>query len=329
MLVLQNDKKFLQNMIVCCNIVILMEYAENSTLKDRVFDLLNIYEQKNVDFQRVREMLAYHGFQSFHSYEFDEFIYNVIKSFMKENKIDNSYYEIIEHFFFDTDVTFEEYYNTYVERVNEDDINLTEEDFLSAKELIRKGIICCGCQIGSYLLNGKFESDVSSYTLQRIHEHPLTEDIHGKALDYSLVIQFINALISKLNDKFESRELFKSEVIGALGPYTFPETINKMYEPSPTGKAYEYYYIAGFSSNPSPTINECLKEMGLEKGMFSKAVRNHGFRVKDRFLSCSYGLGFRVVDLTNNQNIEEFIKKLGIQVDDICINLNEKNTMHK
>ena len=156
-----------------------------------------------------------------------------------------------------------------------------------------------------------------------------TEDIHGKALDYSLVIQFINALISKLNDKFESRELFKSEVIGALGPYTFPETINKMYEPSPTGKAYEYYYIAGFSSNPSPTINECLKEMGLEKGMFSKAVRNHGFRVKDRFLSCSYGLGFRVVDLTNNQNIEEFIKKLGIQVDDICINLNEKNTMHK
>ena len=79
---------------------------------------------------------------------------DVIIDEMEKNKIDDIYYEEINHHFFDTFITFEEFYDTYVERIYENAISVNENDVSKAIEYIKKGIVCCAAEVGGYLLGG-------------------------------------------------------------------------------------------------------------------------------------------------------------------------------
>ena len=150
-------------------------------------------------------------------------------------------------------------------------------------------------------------------------DHPYQNFIKGKPIDYNLVVQFINSLIVKLNEKLAEKELKKLEVIGVLGPNAFLETKNKKY--SPTQSVYEYM-IAGIDNDSDPIIEECLKDIGLENGLFDKHANKRIFAVKNgKFgrYSSNNGHWISEANMMSDESIMEFVQNKGIQFDDIIL----------
>lgn len=305
-----------------------MEYDEYGNEKDETWYLIDEIEKQNLGFQQIRELLESNGLKiKKNNQKLDAFIEKTIVSFMDQNRIDYEYFDHIYSHFFDTYIGFEEYYNTFVEKINENAINLTENDITKAIGYIKKGIICCAVEIGSYLLNGQYESNVSAEKRTLMSEHPHQNFIKGEPLDYTLVVQFINSLIDKLNQKLTIRELTKMEAIGVLGPNTFSETRGKRY--SPTQSVYGYS-ICIIDNYPDSIIRECLKDIGLENVLFSKYANKRSFAVKDSSFghySMNSGHWITKANVINDENVKEFIISNGIQYDDIM----EENlkTAHK
>lgn len=295
-----------------------MDYDEYGNEKNETWYLIDEIEKQNLSFQQVRELLESNGLKyEKNNQKLDALIEKVIALFMRQNKIDDDYFDYIYSHFFDTFIGFEEYYNTFIERINENAINLTENDMTKAIEYIKKGIMCCAVEIGSYLLNGQYESNVSVEKQTLMSEHPHQNFIKGEPLDYTLVVQFINSLIDKLNQKLTVRELTKMEAIGVLGPNTFSETRGKRY--SPTQGVYGYS-ICTIDNDPDSIIRECLKDIGLENILFSKDANKRLFAVKDSSFghySMNSGHWITKANLINDENVKEFIISTGIQYDDI------------
>ena len=295
-----------------------MEYDEYGNEKDEMWYLIDEIEKQNLDFQQVRELLESNGLKNEkNNQKLDAFIEKVIASFMEQNKIDYEYYDSIYMHFFDTYIDFEEYYNTFVERINENDINVTGDDIAKAIEYIKKGNLCCAAEIGSYLLNGQYESNVSVEKQTLMSEHPNQNLIKGVPLDYTLVVQFVNSYKEKLDQELTSRELTKMEVIGVLGPDTFSETNGKKY--SPTQAVYGYS-IATINNDPDFLIQESLKDIGLENIVFSKEANKRLFAVKDTkfgYHSMNSGHWISRANVMSDESVKEFITSTGIQYNDI------------
>ena len=295
-----------------------MEYDEDGNKKDETWYLIDELEKQNLGFQQIRELLESNYLKNTkYNQKLDDFIEKTIVSFMNQNRIADECFDYIYSHFFDTYIGFEEYYNTFVEKINENAINLTENDITKAIEYIKKGIICCAMEIGSYLLNGQYESNVSVEKQTLMSEHPHQNFIKGEPLDYTLVVQFINSLIYKLNQKLTVRELTKMEVIGVLGPNTFSETRGKRY--SPTQGVYEYS-ICMIDNDPDSIIRECLKDIGLERVLFSKDANKRLFAVRNSNFgrySMNSGHWIPEVNVINDENVKDFIISTGIQYDDI------------
>lgn len=305
-----------------------MDYDEYGNEKNETWYLIDEIEKQNLNFQQVRELLESNGLKyEKNNQKLDALIEKVIALFMRQNKIDDDYFDYIYSHFFDTYIGFEEYYNTFIERINENAINLTENDMTKAIEYIKKGIMCCAAEIGGYLLNGQYESNVSANNLSLMSEHPTQNFINGEPLDYNSVLQFINSLIAKLNERLTEKGLTKLEVIGVLGSNTFSETRDKKY--SPTQGVYDYS-IAIIDNDPDALIKECLKEICLENVLFSKNSNKRVFAVKDGnygHYSMNSGHWIPKANMMSDESIKEFIINNGIQYEDIVID--ETKSVHR
>ena len=201
-----------------------------------------------------------------------------IVTFMNQNRIDMRYYDYIYDKYMSDWISFEDYYGTFVESVNENDIELTEEDIDLANQYVKRGIVCCAFEIGSYLLNGEFESDVSMIKLNEMAQHPHQEFIHGKPLDPDLTLHFVKSLIAKMLEKLAKEKLTKLEVIAVLGPESFPSIAGKEYKPS---RHIDGYYMTSIDYEASGIIRQCLKDINLENVYFSKNANKRTFKIKD------------------------------------------------
>lgn len=286
-------------------------------------ELINDLKSQGLNFQQIREALEFYSFDK-NNEELDEFIQETIATFMDENKIDISNLDYIYRNFFNTYETFEDLFNTELERINENDINVTEANVALADELINRGIVCCACEIGSYLLNGYFEDNVSIEKLTIMADRHYEDLIHGEPLDYSTTVQFVNSLIEKLREKYKNRKLSKAEVIGILNPLSFEGVLGKKYNPSNGTDSYDYAVI---DNGSDLTISSCLEEIGLNNVAFSKKANKRIFEVKNKhfgYSSMNSGHFLSKVDVTNDESVKKFIEEKGFNPEDIVLDEESK-----